>query len=158
MLTQTESHKISDTHSAQIEYVKTTLLNLETEVSIAQKNLKSLKSDTERAVKEKIYQEECLAEIQSQVTVTKREIEILHESKRIIESDIQEKIELSKSFIDDQAIKSQTIEEREAVISSKEKTHAEKVADFTVQSAELEKEKRYIQNAKEILKNAIESI
>ncbi len=57
-----ESQNISldNAQTKAIEETKARLLNLEAEISIATKNLKNLKSDTEKVIREKAHQEELL--------------------------------------------------------------------------------------------------
>lgn len=60
-----------------IEYSKSILLNLESEISIAQKTLKQTKSENEKAIKNKSYQEELLNEVFTKVsTATSKLVEI----------------------------------------------------------------------------------
>jgi chromosome segregation ATPase len=59
--------KLTDEQTLQLETYQTRLANLEGEISIATKNIKALKSDTEHAIKEKTYQEEQLATLTSQI-------------------------------------------------------------------------------------------
>lgn len=69
MITNPEENniKLTSEQTQAIEETKSRLMNLEVEISIANKNLKALKSDTERITKEKIYQEELLAKVNTQI-------------------------------------------------------------------------------------------
>ncbi len=62
-----------------IEYSKTVLHNLEAEISIAQKTLKQTKSESERAIKDKAYQEGLLNEISPKVIEKTSQINALNE-------------------------------------------------------------------------------
>jgi hypothetical protein len=66
--------------SKAIEETKIRLLNLESEISIASKNLKTLKGETEKSTKDKLYQEELLNSLVSQVTIKQQELVSLVDS------------------------------------------------------------------------------
>lgn len=59
--------KLTPEQIQTIEETKLRLLNLETDISINTKNLKGIKSETERATKEIVYQTELLETITAQV-------------------------------------------------------------------------------------------
>lgn len=68
--TQPSNPVLTPEQTHAIEYSKSILLNLEGEISIAQKTLKQTKSESERAIKDKIYQEELLKEITDKINIT----------------------------------------------------------------------------------------
>jgi hypothetical protein len=82
--------KLTDEETTRIEKVKTTLLNLESEISIATKNLKAIKSDTDHAVKEKTYQNEQLDTLILKV-----------EEKVLINSKLDEQIAQKTAMLND---------------------------------------------------------
>lgn len=55
--------KFSDTEQAQLEEFKNRLSNLESEVSIATRNLRAIKSETERAIKDREYNQGLLNDV-----------------------------------------------------------------------------------------------
>lgn len=57
-----------------IEETKVRLLNLENEISLGNKALKQLKSESERAIKDKAYQEELLDEIVAKVSSARSQL------------------------------------------------------------------------------------
>jgi uncharacterized protein (DUF3084 family) len=70
----TSNIKFTDEQTRQLEEFKTRLSNTETEISIANKNLGVIKKEIEKSTKEKIYQEELLAEITPKVEAKQSEL------------------------------------------------------------------------------------
>lgn len=118
---------------------KTILLNLEAEISTANKNLKSIKGDTERAIKEKVYQEELLANTTQQVNDLKIEHSKLvenHSKTSISLASINTEIAQKKSV---QEAKEAQLKTREETIVSKEIELSDKESNLTKQKTVLEK-------------------
>jgi hypothetical protein len=59
--------KLTPEQTQAIEETKARLFNLESEISIANKNLKFIKGESEKAIKDRIYQEELLEKVSIQV-------------------------------------------------------------------------------------------
>ena len=133
MLTQPENTiKLSDEQTLAIEETKNRLANLEAEISIATKNFKTIKQDTEKAIKERVYEEERLNSIVNQ-------IKPLEDKKVELESAIIEKIaELGKinSDIKESVVKQ---EEKEKELNDREEL--------------VVKNDKYLSERKEILDN-----
>lgn len=84
----TENVKLSFEQLQAEDVAKKRLANLESEISIATRNLKILKGDTDRATKENIYQNEMLSTVCDQVIdkqnkATKLDEEILEKSAQL---------------------------------------------------------------------------
>ena len=133
MLTQPENTiKLSDEQTLAIEETKNRLANMEAEISIATKNFKTIKQDTEKAIKERAYEEERLSSIVNQ-------IKPLEDKKVELESAIIEKIaELGKinSDIKESVVKQ---EEKEKELNDREEL--------------VVKNDKYLSERKEILDN-----
>lgn len=114
MLNQPENTiKLSDEQTLAIEETKNRLANMEAEISIATKNFKAIKQDTEKAIKERAYEEERLNSIVNQINP-------LEDKKVELESAIIEKLaELGQINSD---IKESTIkqEEKERELNERE--------------------------------------
>ncbi len=68
MITQPENNiRLEENQAKAIEETKIRLLNLESEISIATKNLKNIRTETERATKENAYQNEVLLSLNEQI-------------------------------------------------------------------------------------------
>jgi len=81
MLNQPENNiKLSDEQALAIEETKSRLANLEAEISIANKNLKGIKLENEKAIKEKIYLEELLAGLSPQIESKQSELQKINDS------------------------------------------------------------------------------
>lgn len=127
MLNQPENNiKLTDAQLQAIEEVKNRLSNMESEVTIATKNLKVIKQDTEKAIKERAYEEERLDSIVKQ-------IKPLEDKKVELESAIIEKLtELGKinSDIQESTVKHQEkekeLKEREELVLKNEKYLSER--------------------------------
>lgn len=76
----TNNVKFTAEQTEAVEESKRRLLNLESEISIASKNLKVIKAETEKAIKEKSYQEDLLANINGQVISAQNKFNELNES------------------------------------------------------------------------------
>ena len=133
MLNQPENTiKLSDEQTLAIEETKNRLANLEAEISIATKNFKTIKQDTEKAIKERVYEEERLNSIVNQ-------IKPLEDKKVELESAIIEKLaELGKinSDIKESVVKQ---EEKEKELNDREEL--------------VVKNDKYLSERKEILDN-----
>lgn len=127
----------SKEQSQAIEGVKTTLLNLESEVSIAQKNLRAIKSETERVTKEKIYQEECLNDVSIKVEIAKNSLD---EMSQTLQDKNSELAHLNSEIVTKSTSlnsKENELKEREELVSKNENYLIEKDGQITVRENEL---------------------
>ncbi len=67
--TDTNNPVLTPEQTKAIEEAKTRLLNLENEISIATKNLKAIKAESERVTKEVVYQNDLLNETKSKLAI-----------------------------------------------------------------------------------------
>lgn len=125
MLTQPEDNIILDDNQKKaIEETKSRLFNLESEISIATKTLRGLKSENERLIKDNSYQNELLLETISKVDPMLAKVADL-------ESNILTKTEeLNKINVEIQT-KATDIEEREAEIKTKENNIEDRLKSVT---------------------------
>jgi len=133
--------KLTDDQSRAIDETKRTLLNLESEISIASKNLKVTKADNEKLIKERIYQEELLNTITSKVnlvqtTLTELESNIADKTKELTK--LNKKIETLENDI---LIKEANLKDREEKIIIEEKKQEEKHNSIIESTYCLSKEK-----------------
>lgn len=103
---------------------KAMLLNLESEIAVANKNLRAIKSDTANAIKEKAYQEELLATTKTQVenlTVEHNKLKEIHLSTSSQLAEMNSEIATKKTI---QEAKVMELKDREDKITALEKeTH-----------------------------------
>ncbi len=106
--------------TTQINEYIVRLSNIESEISIAQKNLKAIKSESERAIKDKQYQEELHGEVVNKVTsmrVQANELETKIEESIEILNKLREEVKFESI---DHESKTTELKNRELVISKKE--------------------------------------
>ena len=122
MITQPESNtKLDESQLKAIEETKTRLINLESEISIATKNLRVIKAETESVTKEHIYQVGLLSDIESKLQPKKGELESL-EQKIIEKSEELGSLSKESGIIKSQnELKANELNDREAGIVEKEK-------------------------------------
>ena len=121
MITNDESNiKLTPEQITAIEYSKSVLLNLEVEISIAQKTIRQVKSESERAIKDKAYQEELLAEVTNQVSASKINLENLTAQINEMIDQLNLLREESKKLGISHQEKSTELSNREFVVSKKE--------------------------------------
>lgn len=134
--------KLDDKQTQAIEETKIRLLNLEGEISIGNKNLKVIKAETERAIKEKTYQEGLLAAVETKLTLLRESLADLEEKvsgKRKELSDLLAEIEKSTSETE---LKKIELKEREDAVLSDEIKLTEKDSKLTKIAFALESEKK----------------
>jgi DNA repair exonuclease SbcCD ATPase subunit len=122
----TSTIKLTDEQTIQITEVKTRVMNLESEVSIATKNLKSIKGESERAIKDKAYQEELLANVKTQVEEEQKQLNYLISeiaNSNTILTKLNTEINIKTET---QAKKDKEFSERETTLIQREKEYADK--------------------------------
>lgn len=149
---------LSDSQNAQINEYQRRISNIEGEASIANKNLKILKSEIEKSVAEKVYQENLHAEIfskteQSQNILSGLLVKIEQEKEKL--SDIKK---LSDSLNMSNIVKNDQFIGRENELIEKEKVHNIKVEQYTVSQTELLRDKEKVETAKEAIAQALETL
>lgn len=119
---------LNDEQTRAIEETKSRLFNLESEISIANKNLKAIKAESERAIKDKSYQEQLLSEVIAKVSSARSslaEIEPQIVEKTALLNDLLNTIR-EESVIHE--TKSNELKDREDKIIVKEKQNSEQYA------------------------------
>lgn len=127
MLTQPENNiTLSSEQSQAIEEVKNRLANIESEVSIATKNLRVIKADSEKAIKDKAYQEELLVSVSAQVVEKQSILDNLNSSINEastklsnLQSEINTKVELQAKMNKELKEREEKIEYQEKVLFTK---------------------------------------
>lgn len=140
MITQPESNiPLSDAQTLAIEEAKSRLANIESEISIANKNKKSLLLENEKLVKDNIYQQELLSATEAKLSPLQAQITDL-ESKITTKSD-----ELTR-ITGEIEIKSKELESRETAVTEKEKELTLKEENIKNDSIALDIAKTEIEN------------
>jgi chromosome segregation ATPase len=152
MISQPENNiPLSESQTLAIEETKTRLLNLESEIAIAQKNQKTLKGENERLVKDNIYQNELLIEVQAKIApleakvsdldaqiVTKTaEVKVLNDEISTKTTDIEAReakfVEQKQDITDRLKI----VEEKEATVTENTTILNKKMTEFNQKVAKL---------------------
>lgn len=156
MITQPENNiRLSDEQSIALEQFQTRLSNIETEITIASKNLKSIKVDTEKAIKEKLFLEEAIEKLN-------KEIDTLGNNKDILANSINEGEKLLKNLSDEHAkLKSEQdlvrveLKEREEKIKENETLVSKEKEELESKLSEVEQLKQKLTSFKESLLEVI---
>jgi predicted nucleic acid-binding Zn-ribbon protein len=158
IITPTENTKLQPDQLTQLEEFQKRLSNLEIENVSAAKILKVSKSDLEKVVKERLYQEELLAKLEKQTEEKTKELEDLNGkcevSKKTLESDSHQLDEIKMALTEQ---KSQ-LEEKERVLISREKDVEEKENKANLFVEEVLKEKSAVEEAKKAFVKAVEFV
>lgn len=112
--------KLTPEQARSLEEAKTRLLNIETEVSIATKNFKSIKLETERITNEKTYQEGLLEKAMSKVNSLSTEIDTLSSRKETLFGEISAAVGKLSELTASYAQKEIELNEKISVVESRE--------------------------------------
>lgn len=134
------------------------LANLEGEIVKAQKNLKGIKMESERATKEKEYNEELLSEIGSKIEKNQNQLKDIKTEKELNEQALHSHLEQSKTIQQIHTAKTAELTEREKSLFIKEEEHIKKVDDFIKESHQLLKDQLAVKNAQDAFLKASDTI
>lgn len=152
MITQPENTiKLSDEQLLVIEEYKNRLTNLEAEISIATKNLKGIKLENEKAIKEKIANDELLSKGNEELKELQLSKDKLGNDIKEMEGYLANASEEDRTFKTEQAKIATEQTERENVIRDGEAKLAENQEVFKKEKAEFESEKIKLSEFKEAL-------
>jgi hypothetical protein len=136
---ETENVKLTFEQLRQIDVVQKRLSNLESEITIATKNLNALKKDTDRIYKEKMYQEELLANLTTQTDTKKLELiklgESITEHSNILNKLITEYKEHTEKMTiekDEHSVKGERISKKEIELNEKSSELNEKLKEYEI--------------------------
>jgi len=159
MLTQPENTiKLSDEQLLAIEETKSRLTNLEAEISIANKNLKGIKLENEKAIKEKIATEELLANLNVEVAKLSEEKERLINKVAEGETLLAEIAETDRVFKEEHAKAKVGLSAREIVVRDSESKLSSAWELFRTEKSELEVAKDKLIAFKEKLLSVINTL
>ena len=152
MLNQPENNlKLSDEQALAIEETKSRLANLEAEISIANKNLKGIKLENEKAIKEKIYLEELLASLAPQIESKQLELQKINDS-------ITEQSAVLSGLINEAKEQSKVLEVKESELQVRENEIKEIDAKVFKQAEELKEESAKVAEDKKKIDGFIEKL
>lgn len=134
------------------------LANLESEVVIAGKTLKGIKLETDRFVKERLFQEEQLSEINKKIEVVTQSVFTLTIDHDALQIELSLKKEQLKQTTEDIQVKESSLTEREKILSQQEEDHKKKIEDFNKKSSQLLEDQLSIQTAKDAFLKATETV
>jgi len=155
---QGETVKLDEAQAKAIEEAKLRLLNVETEVSIASKNLKVIKADIEKATNEKKYQEDLLGKVTSQLDEANIRLSSLMASALTGSNALSEiNQEISKKS---DILKAMEIEfrKREDAISSKESELISRESSVELREEDVSKSEEQLQDKHAKIKAFAETI
>lgn len=147
MLNQPDKEiKLSDEQKLAIEKTQSRLSILETEISIATKNLKVIKGDIEKAVKENSYLEDTKVSLTTEVETLKANKEKLETAvkeanehlAKIKEEDLFMKAEQSK-VLSDQSERENKLREEEKNLENSKVAHREENEKLTAEKERITK-------------------
>lgn len=160
MTTNSSDKNIALTYEqlGQIEEATTRLRNIENEIVIASRNLGIENKEVVKATKERMYQEELLAELTPRVADTKKELsdlqEIIAESKDSLNNLRKESENIYKDISD----KNIGLDQRKTNIEILEKEYEEKKNEYARCAEKLTSDQLLVEKAKEAFLTATESV
>ena len=153
-----ENIKLGDKDTLAIEEAQKRLLNIETLVSISNKNLKAIKVDTENLTKEKIGQETTLSNLiakNKELSDLITSLEATKEAKAKEISDANDELAKIKSE-SDSIIAGHT--EREKAVSSKEQELVSRETQISLKEQEIESAKQVLASKHQAIKELASKI
>lgn len=154
----TKEIKLTPEQTSQIEEYHKKLANLLSEIVNHTKILKGTKSECDRAVKEREYQEELLKKIESEIPLKQAEKESIEKSIAIMTehiSDARKKDEKLRKEWEEKAIE---LRERESKIKENEETLAKAQEVFRAEAIEQRAEREKLDKAAVAFKEALKTI
>lgn len=159
MLHNNESNiKYTDDQSRTLEAYKTQLLNLQTEITISQKFIETLKKESVAAMQEKQSHVETLSDLTPQVANLKHQLASLTDAVNQRQHEFTLTIEDIAGAKADHVVREQNLQGRERSLKERETVHSLKVADQTQVEVRLSQEKLLVEKAKDAFRKAAESI
>lgn len=154
----TENVKLTFEQLQQIDVVEKRLSNLQSEIANANKILKGTKSECDRALKEKLYQEELAFNLASQIKELTTSRDNLAKEITLSTQALEDTKKTSKDLSESNYAKTDELLKREQKISQSETEHLLKVEDFNNKYNQLLDDKNAISTAKEAFLKAIETV
>lgn len=159
MIENTEANvKLTFEQLQQIDVTQKRLANLANEVNIASKKLNEERALCERVTKERMYQEELLADLTAKVGELKSHHFELNGHVQVSSELLVTNTQKAQEIATMSEQKLMELKEREDKLTSDERDFVEKKKEFNADFNKLSEDKVLVQSAKNVIKNAIESI
>lgn len=142
----------------QIDVAQKQLANIQSEVSLATKNLGVLGKDCDKVTKERIWQEELLANLNTEVAKKSAELERMNSEIATVDALLKDNTEKAKTVGNSNEIKRTELKQIEAELLSAKSKHEEAIISFDKQNTQLQKEIASVQKAKDAFSKAIEAV
>lgn len=147
--------KLTSEQTQAIEETKLRLINLESEIVIANKNLKGIRSETEKITKERVYQEELLAVVIPQLKIKQEKCIELEEEIIQKKAQLNNMLNEMQIVVAEQKNKSDELEERENILNTKQSEFIEKEKTLNMIALTLETESERFHTKVDKLKEVI---
>lgn len=147
--------KLTSEQTQAIEETKLRLINLESEIVIANKNLKGIRSETEKITKERVYQEELLAVVIPQLKIKQEKCIELGEEIIQKTAQLNNMLNEIQIVVAEQKNKSDKLEERENILNTKQSEFIEKEKTLNMIALTLETESERFHTKVDKLKEVI---
>jgi len=145
-------------HDAEIAEAKKILNNIESEVSIATKNLRVIKQDWEKLTKDRIYQEELLEDLGGKVEAHKDILGSLNLSISESQIELSKTIEKNELLKKELSLMEDDIKVRKENLEKAEKELEKKVQEVSLQVSELNSDKLLIKKSKDAFTEALKTV
>jgi chromosome segregation ATPase len=153
-----DSVKLTFEQLQQIDATQKRLSNLESEIIIATKTLKGTKMECDRAVKEKLYQEELLVDLNGKIESTKNvlnELSLNVDKNNATLSETIKKIDtMNLRYLE----KTDELNERERGIKMAENSLNKEIDYFAIKSSQLLEDQFSVKTAKDAFLKATETV
>ena len=159
MLTQPRTNvQLTDEQTKQLQVFYTRLTNLQTETSIATKNLENIKDETVKVSMEKKQTEDMVASLKEQIKTLKLQadehVELVAKSQQELEGHRKERVDVDARH----TAKHAELTKREKELANSEENHSNLLKELHIKSSALSKERLSVEQAKEAFQKAIESV
>lgn len=150
--------KLTPEQEASLATYQLRLANLENEISIASRNLRVIKQDTEKIVKEKIYQQELYDQAKAQAEKESEKLATINSEVGTAQIELDKITELHKTTTLQIEFERKEIADRETVLSASESSLKNEQDYFNIKSSQLLEEQNAVNTAKEAFLKATETV
>lgn len=159
MITKPQNNvQLTNEQTRQIEVFQSRLSNLQTEVSIGTTTLNALKNDIVRIAKDKKYQEELLATVNTKITETEKKLTELFEQIVLTSNEVAINTKKSEELANLHIEKHNELVSWETSLKEKESLYQQDIQAFSVEKEGIARDRLTVEKAKEAFLEAWKTI
>jgi len=149
---------ISEKEAQQIKAVENRLLNLVDDVRTAEKNLSSIKQETEKAISARDYHVDLLNNTVASVKKAQEELHRLIGDSEKVRATIEDGLKVHQETERVHSTKGDELSKREDELKREEEAHSIRIADYVSKSNKLSEDQLLVEKAREAFLEATESV